>query len=387
MKPPIISFVGRSNTGKTTILVQLIQELARRGYRTGIAKHTHHGFDLDRPGKDSWRFSQAGASMVLLSAPQGVALLESVEPEWELERLVALAGDRVDLMLAEGFRGSEVAKVEVYRAGVSEGLLTPPELLLALVTDTPLDAPVCQFEPQEVAALADLLVTKLRLAPRGTPAATRTGLPVGLAGFEPAVDQPVPDRTARFLSAAAALHGHLCAGQVLGVRMALRGCQELEITPPDREKRLLVFVEIDRCATDAISVVTGCKLGARTLKFLDYGKLAATFLDLRTGRAVRVAAREDAREHALSYEPEETDPLQAQLQAYQVMPDEELFAVQPVRVQLPEQDLPGRPRARVRCQECQEGINDGREVVRGERVLCRSCASGVTYYSPVHLVF
>ena len=105
------------------------------------------------------------------------------------------------------------------------------------------------------------------------------------------------------LQAAAAMHGHLCAGQVIGVRMARRGCLELGLDPDERadRQRLIVYVEVDRCATDAISSVTGCKLGKRTLKHVDYGKVAATFVDTRTGRAVRVVAREDARDKARAY--------------------------------------------------------------------------------------
>ena len=175
-------------------------------------------------------------------------------------------------------------------------------------------------------------------------------------------------------------HGHMCPGQILGIRMAMLGLRSIGIDDPVKDrKRLLTFVEIDRCATDAVSLVTGCRLGKRSLKFLDYGKVAATFLDLETGRAVRVAAREDSRARARAMFPAITDSAQAQLEAYKVMENDELFNLEAVRVKLKPQDLPGRPRSRVTCEQCGEGVNDGRERRRGDRVLCRSCA-GESYY-------
>ena len=128
-----------------------------------------------------------------------------------------------------------------------------------------------------------------------------------------------------------------------------------------------------------MSLVTGCRLGKRSLKFLDYGKVAATFVDLDTGRAARVAARDDARAKAKSMFPEMSDAAQAQLEAYKLMENEELFNLQAVRVALKPEDLPGRPRSRVACAQCGEGVNDGRELRLGDRVLCRSCA-GEEFY-------
>lgn len=175
-------------------------------------------------------------------------------------------------------------------------------------------------------------------------------------------------------------HGHICPGQILGIRMALLGLRSIGIDDPAKaRKRLLTFVEIDRCATDAVSLVTGCRLGKRSLKFLDYGKVAATFVDLETGRAVRVAARDDARVKAKAMFPGMSDATQAQLEAYKLMDNEELFNLQAVRVALKQADLPGRPRSRVACAQCGEGVNDGRELRLGDRVLCRSCA-GESYY-------
>jgi len=186
-----------------------------------------------------------------------------------------------------------------------------------------------------------------------------------------------------YLALAEQSHGHMCPGQVLGVRMAMLGLTELGIDDPIRHrKRLLTYVEIDRCATDAVSLVTGCRLGKRSLKFVDYGKVAATFVDLETQRAVRVVARDDSRARAKQMFPELANESKQQLEAYKVMTDGDLFAVEAVQVKLKPEDLPGRPRSRVVCGECGEGINDGRERVVDGRLLCRSCA-GESYYEKV----
>jgi formylmethanofuran dehydrogenase subunit E len=187
-----------------------------------------------------------------------------------------------------------------------------------------------------------------------------------------------------YLDEAAQAHGHLCAGQVLGVRMALLGLQKLRIDDPrgkDR-KRVITFVEIDRCATDAVMVVTGCRLGKRALKFRDWGKMAATFVDLESGKAVRIAARESSKELARSMHPEIADKNQQQMLAYREMPDDQLFLAQWVHVELPSEELPGYKGERVVCGQCGEGINFQREVRRGGKVLCRACA-GERYYEPI----
>ena len=186
-----------------------------------------------------------------------------------------------------------------------------------------------------------------------------------------------------YLVLATQSHGHMCPGQVLGVRMAMLGLKELGIDDPVKHrKRLVTFVEIDRCATDAVGLVTGCRLGKRSLKFLDYGKVAATLVDLEKNRAVRVVARDDSRARAKEMFPELGDASKQQLEAYKVMGDAELFFLQRVKVKLQPEDLPGRPRSRVTCEQCGEGINDGRERRVASRVLCRSCA-GESYYEAV----
>jgi formylmethanofuran dehydrogenase subunit E len=218
-------------------------------------------------------------------------------------------------------------------------------------------------------------------------------------------------------------HGHLCAGQILGVRLAMLGLAKLGIEDPrgkDR-KRLVTFVEIDRCATDAISVVTGCRLGKRALKFRDWGKMAATFVDLaaqlpshdetsntnvilsgattsrsevvaeskdpyrlsRAGghwyKAIRIAAKESSKKLAREMHPELESKNQQQMLAYREMPEDDLFTQQWVKVELPPEEFPGYKADRIVCAECGEGINFRREVVRDGRVLCRSCA-GERYY-------
>lgn len=178
-------------------------------------------------------------------------------------------------------------------------------------------------------------------------------------------------------------HGHLCAGQILGLRLALYGVKLLGLDDPagaDR-KRLITYVEIDRCATDAIAVVTGCRLGKRALKFVDYGKVAATFCDLRDGRAVRVVALESSKQRARELYPEIESKNAQQMRAYREMPDEELFAAQWVTVDVPPQDLPGYKGPRVVCEECGEAVSFAREVRDGSRTLCRACAGG-RYYRP-----
>jgi formylmethanofuran dehydrogenase subunit E len=172
------------------------------------------------------------------------------------------------------------------------------------------------------------------------------------------------------------VHGHHCAGQVLGVRMAMVGCREVGIDEPKGCKKLIVYAEMDRCATDAVQAVTGCSLGKRTLKFLDYGKMAVTFLNTETGKASRVLARDDARSLVGRYAPDVTNPREAQKQAYAVMPEDALFSIKPVSVDIAEQDMPGFRGARVYCANCGEGINLRREVRLGGRTLCVPCARG-----------
>ncbi|HYA87918.1 MAG TPA: FmdE family protein [Nitrospirota bacterium] len=174
------------------------------------------------------------------------------------------------------------------------------------------------------------------------------------------------------------VHGHLCAGQVLGVRMSMLGLRQIDIFDPKGKdkKNVMVFVEMDRCATDAVQSVTGCSLGRRTMKFMDYGKMAATFVNLATNQAVRIFARDESRALAKDYFPEIGNKYQAQLEAYKIMNDEELFSITQVRVHLRPEDMPGRPMRQVVCALCGEQVQDGREQRRDGMTLCRPCVDG-----------
>lgn len=188
----------------------------------------------------------------------------------------------------------------------------------------------------------------------------------------------------QYLEDAAVAHGHLCAGQVLGVRLAMLGLKMLDLNDPQGKdrKRIVTFVEIDRCATDAVMVVTGCRLGKRALKFRDWGKMAATFVDVETGKAVRIAAKESSKALARSMHPEIESKDKQQQQSYREMADEQLFETQWVRVPLGPEEFPGYKGERIVCAECGEGINFRREVRREGKILCQACA-GEKYWEPV----
>lgn len=184
------------------------------------------------------------------------------------------------------------------------------------------------------------------------------------------------------LDASAAAHGHICPGQVVGVRMAMLGCRLIGLddpSRPDQIKKLIVYVEMDRCTADAVAYVTGVKLGRRSLKFMDYGIMAATFVNLETDSAYRVLSTAEARSLASVYAPEVFGKYQQQLEAYRRMPDSVLFRVQRVQVALSEFDLPGPTRRKVSCSRCGQVVCDGREVVRDGEILCRPCAHGAYF--------
>lgn len=184
------------------------------------------------------------------------------------------------------------------------------------------------------------------------------------------------------LEECARLHGHLCAGQVLGARMALLGCELIDIADPrgaDR-KKLIVWVEIDRCVTDAVAAVTGVRLGRRSLKFKDYGKVAATFYNLETGRAMRIHALDAARELADRLYPHIEERKGRQMHAYREASVAELFKAEQVNVNYTKWDAPGKPLSRVVCAKCGEGINDYRQVTgTAGKILCRPCGTGGYY--------
>ncbi|GHT51234.1 formylmethanofuran dehydrogenase subunit E [Spirochaetia bacterium] len=172
------------------------------------------------------------------------------------------------------------------------------------------------------------------------------------------------------LSDAVKYHGHLCPGQLMGVRLARYGCKLLGIENPREYRDLITYVENDRCLADAISTVTGCKLGKRCLKYKDFGKGAATFLDIASNKAIRLY---------LSDHRKIEDGADI-VSFFSNIKDEELFTVQHVKINLEVQDMPGKPCEKVICAICGEMITDKRQVIKDDKVICKSCA-GESYYS------
>lgn len=176
-------------------------------------------------------------------------------------------------------------------------------------------------------------------------------------------------------------HNHLCPRQILGVRLGLAGSAALGLEPPIKDKRLLVITETDGCFVDGVMAATGCAVGHRTLRVEDYGKTAATFVDTHTGRAVRVAPVVDIRQRAYAYAPDELRHYFAQMQAYQVMPQAEMFTFTEVQLTTSIEAIISRPGLRVNCDVCGEEIMNEREVQREGLTLCRACASCAYYLS------
>ncbi len=194
----------------------------------------------------------------------------------------------------------------------------------------------------------------------------------------------------KLLASSAATHGHLCPGQVVGVRMAILGRRLIGFDDPDsydQIKKLIVYVEMDRCTADAVAHITHVKLGRRSLKFMDYGIMAATFLNLETGKAFRVLSTEESRDLAPFYAPEVFNKSRQQLEAYKRMPDSVLFRVQEVQVPLDESDLPGPTRSKISCAHCGQVVRDHREIVIDGITLCRPCAHGAYFKDAREIIF
>jgi formylmethanofuran dehydrogenase subunit E len=184
------------------------------------------------------------------------------------------------------------------------------------------------------------------------------------------------------LASSAEAHGHLCPGQVVGVRMAILGCRLIGLDDPRSRtqiKKLIVYVEMDRCTADAVAHVTGVKLGRRSLKFMDYGIMAASFVNLETGLAFRVLSTEESRSLAPVYAPEVPEKYPQQLEAYKRMPDSVLFRVEEVMIDISDADLPGPTRYKATCAGCGQVVRDRREVMVDGRPYCAPCAGG-TYF-------
>ncbi len=184
----------------------------------------------------------------------------------------------------------------------------------------------------------------------------------------------------KLLEASTRKHSHLCPRQILGVRIGLAGLAALGLTADEvARKRLLVIAETDGCFIDGLIAATGCEFGHRTLRAEDYGKIAATFIDIKTERAYRLAPALDVREKAYAYAPDETRHYFAQLQAYQVMPNDDLLTLREVNLTQPVSQIVSRPGVRTNCALCGEEIINEREIRRDGMILCRACA-GYGYY-------
>lgn len=192
--------------------------------------------------------------------------------------------------------------------------------------------------------------------------------------------QPLLEKSARD-------HSHLCPRQILGVRIGLFGLKTLGLEANQNSKRLLVITETDGCFADGLSAATNCTVGHRTLRVEDYGKVAVAFIDTQTERVVRLAPVLDIRQKAYAYVPEESRHYFAQMKAYQIMPDEEMFTVSEVRLAISIKEIISRPGVRVTCGVCGEEIMNEREIKQNELILCRACAGASYYRTPVSIPF
>jgi formylmethanofuran dehydrogenase subunit E len=183
------------------------------------------------------------------------------------------------------------------------------------------------------------------------------------------------DTLEAYLQKAEAYHGHICSGQILGVRMALLGLELLGLRPEDDLRDLVIFLETDRCVADAVYVVTGVTVGRRRVKMFSYGKTAMSFLDLKTGRAFRVAVKTSDR-------PPHGAPKEEQMAFWKKYADEDIFNWREVKIELPDSELPGPPVSVLVCRSCGEDVLDRKEVMKDGQAYCRACAEGA-YYRPL----
>jgi formylmethanofuran dehydrogenase subunit E len=319
----VVCIRGPSGSGKTTLAGTLVPLLGAAGLRTGYLKRSHHA--LDTPGKDSDRIASAGADAVLIHDQGGAALFR--QPDGRLPALLDLLPDGLDVILVETFRP------ERYPAILTDGVEPQPgETLLLRAGSAP-------FGPDLVGEAAERIVELHRA------------------------------RALMETDAGQAHARHHCAGAVLGRRLARYAAALLEVEIPRHDHRLFILCETDGCAADALGAATGCRPGNRTLRFAYAGKLAATFADAESGRAVRVAARGDCRDAASRLYPE-IDRRLAQLLAYERLPDDELFTHRSV----PAPALPGERRTHLRCVTCGEEVDGDAAVTRNGMDYCRPCA-------------
>jgi molybdopterin-guanine dinucleotide biosynthesis protein MobB len=158
---PVVSIVGQSQSGKTTLMERLIAEFKQRAYRVAAVKHTRQDFDMDKPGKDTWRYTEAGSDAVVISAPQKLAMIRSHEDSDSLDEVLHVLGDDFDIVLVEGFHGEHVPKIEVHRKELKKGLRCAAEEIKAIVTDEPLEIDRPQFPHGDISGITDFIVERI----------------------------------------------------------------------------------------------------------------------------------------------------------------------------------------------------------------------------------
>lgn len=345
--PPALPVVrvtapGR-NAGKTVLATRLVRWFADRGYRVVAVKRSHHTMAPDVPGKDSDRLAKAGATATVFWGADGL-LERRPREEAPLAALAERFTGEADILIVEGMR-DETHGAQIMLRG------TPPASAHVLTMD---GEPLLVISADEVERIATTLEEHFCMSPYGDA------------------------QLRHFIRQSAAVHGHYCPGITLGVRMALAGTRALGLTLPVEHRRLHVTVEIGRCATDAIAATTGCSAGRQTFRLVDYGKMAATFADTRSGRAVRVLALESSRDLAATWGAEGGSARHQQAIAYARMPDDLLLTVTPVQVHLPEER-----RDRTTCVACGESVAFGRHIERSDGPRCIPCAGAASYWEPL----
>jgi formylmethanofuran dehydrogenase subunit E len=327
--PLVVCVRGPSGSGKTLMIEHLVRRFEDQGVRVAYLKRSHHQLDL--PDKGSGR--------VWAGSPTAMVLR---------------AADRLQVTVAPG-------------GGTAEDLLRqlPDGIdLVLLETHTPEPYPTVLSE--QAPSSDDDVIARWSLPTLETDASAAAAAIAGRLPCDRGLDHAV--------RAAMRFHGgHACAGLVLGTRLALAGAEALGVPVPDEQKRLVVAVETDRCAVDAIQAITGCRPGRQTLRILDYGKLAGTFFDRRTERAVRVAARGDLRERAGGAVDRRAHQ-EIQLDTYLTMSPRELFSIDEAAFDFAQLGRPGRGRRAV-CVACREEVSDGREVQTDAGPCCRPCSA------------
>jgi formylmethanofuran dehydrogenase subunit E len=327
--PRVFAVRGPSHSGKTALCERLVRTLGAEGLRVGWVKRTHHA--VDTAGKASDRIWSAGPAVSALRADDRLVLTQDAGSAEPVDMLSKLPGD-LDVVLLETHEPADY-----------------PTILSSRLSGEPGEGVIGRWELySEDAALVELM---------------------------PPIRASLPQDRELDLALRRAIQfhgGHGCAGLILGARLALAGARTLGVAVPDTRKRLIVISETDRCAVDGIQAVTGCRPGKRTLRVLDYGKLAATFLDEHTGAAVRVAARGDLRQRVGA---NGEDRHQVQRQVYATWPVEDLFTFAEVQFELSQFDRPGPPRSRVICVSCGEEVSDSRHVETEMGPRCRPCVN------------